>query len=86
VLELLFTHEAWADYLYWQEADKKIAKKINGLIKECLRDPYGGTGKPEALRYELAGCYSRRIDLEHRLIYEVVGETLRIISCRYHYA
>jgi toxin YoeB len=73
VLELLFTHDAWADYLYWQETDKKVAKKINELMKECLQDPYSGTGKPESLRYELAGCYSRRIDLEHRLIHEVVG-------------
>lgn len=84
-MELLFTQEAWNDYIYWQETDKKIAKKINGLIKECLRDPYSGTGKPEPLRYELVGCYSRRIDLEHRLIYEIVGDALRIISCRYHY-
>lgn len=85
-MELLFTQEGWDDYIYWQERDKKIAKKINRLIRECLRDPYSGTGKPEALRYELAGCYSRRIDLEHRLVYDVTGDMLRIISCRYHYA
>lgn len=84
-MELYFTLNAWDDYLYWQENDKKMAKKINTLIKECMRDPYGGIGKPEPLRYELAGCYSRRIDLEHRLVYEITGDVLRIISCRYHY-
>lgn len=84
-MELLFTPDAWDDYLYWQERDKKIAKKINILIQECIRNPYSGIGKPEPLRYELAGCYSRRIDLEHRLVYEVDNEMLRIISCRYHY-
>ncbi len=84
-MELLFTPDAWDDYLYWQERDKKIAKKINILIRECIRNPYSGIGKPEPLRYELAGCYSRRIDLEHRLVYEVDNEMLRIISCRYHY-
>ncbi len=84
-MELLFTPDAWDDYLYWQERDKKIAKKINTLIRECIRNPYSGIGKPEPLRYELAGCYSRRIDLEHRLVYEVDNEMLRIISCRYHY-
>ena len=84
-MELLFTPDAWDDYLYWQERDKKTAKKINMLIQECIRNPYSGIGKPEPLRYELAGCYSRRIDLEHRLVYEVDNEMLRIISCRYHY-
>ena len=84
-MELLFTPDAWDDYLYWQERDKKIAKKINTLIQGCIRNPYSGIGKPEPLRYELAGCYSRRIDLEHRLVYEVDNEMLRIISCRYHY-
>ena len=84
-MEILFTPDAWDDYLYWQERDKKIAKKINTLIQECIRNPYSGIGKPEPLRYELAGCYSRRIDLEHRLVYEVDNEMLRIISCRYHY-
>lgn len=85
MLNLQFTIESWSDYLYWQENDKKMLKKINLLIKECLRDPYNGIGKPEVLRHELAGCISRRIDLEHRMVYEVAGDTLRVISCRYHY-
>jgi len=84
-MNILFTDEAWEDYLYWQQYDKKVLKKINGLIKEIKRTPYEGTGKPEALKYELQGCWSRRINNEHRLVYEVLCERVNFLSCRYHY-
>ncbi len=77
--------EAWEDYLYWQQTDKKTLKKINKLIKEIQREPFGGIGKPEPLKYNLAGYWSRRIDDKHRLVYAYENETLIILSCRYHY-
>ncbi len=80
-----FTKEAWGHYLYWQKSDKGIFKKINQLIKECLRDPFVGLGKPEPLKGDLSGFWSRRIDGEHRLVYKIEGEELFIISCRFHY-
>ncbi|MCP4405657.1 MAG: Txe/YoeB family addiction module toxin [bacterium] len=80
-----FTQEAWGQYLYWQQYDKKILKKINQLIKECLRHPYEGTGKPEPLKGDLAGCWSRRISGADRLVYRVDDETLSILACRFHY-
>lgn len=76
---------AWSDYLYWQEFDKKMLKKINNLIKDIQRNPYSGLGKPEALKGELSGFYSRRIDKEHRLVYRVKNEVLEILSCKGHY-
>jgi len=82
---LTFSENAWEDYLYWQKTDKKIVKKINGLIKEIQRTPFDGTGKPEPLRYDLAGYWSRRIDREHRLIYQVVDNEILIYACRFHY-
>ena len=82
---LTFTENAWGDYLFWQKTDKKIVKKINGLIKEIQRTPFGGTGKPEPLRYDLAGYWSRRIDREHRLVYQVVENELLVYACRFHY-
>jgi len=84
-MNILFTKEAWEDYLYWQEYDKKLLKKINQLIKDIQRTPFDGLGKPEALKFELQGCYSRRINREHRLVYEIFEENIHIISCRYHY-
>lgn len=84
-MNLLFTDEAWNDYLYWQQVDKKILKKVNRLIKEIKRNPYEGTGKPEPLRYELQGCWSRRINIDHRVVYEVLPNQVNIVSCRYHY-
>jgi len=84
-MNILFTDEAWEDYLYWQQCDKKVLKKINGLIKEIQRIPYEGIGKPEPLKYELQGCWSRRINKEHRLVYEVLSERVNFLSCRYHY-
>ena len=82
---LTFTENAWEDYLYWQKIDKKIVKKINGLIKEIQRTPFEGTGKPEPLRYDLAGYWSRRIDREHRLVYQVADNEILIYACRFHY-
>lgn len=84
-MNLTFDPEAWDHYLHWQRADPKIARKINRLIEECLRHPYEGTGKPEPLRGDLAGYWSRRIDREHRLVYRVTQDYIVIVQCRYHY-
>ena len=84
-MNLLFTDDAWDDYLYWQQTDKKMINKINQLIKESQRTPFAGIGKPEPLKHQLQGCWSRRIDSEHRLVYEVTDGALKIISCRFHY-
>ena len=82
---LVWTPSAWGDYLYWQGQDRKTLKRINTLIQETLRAPFVGVGKPEPLRANLTGCWSRRIDDTHRLVYTVEGEDLAIIACRYHY-
>ncbi len=84
-MNLLFTDEAWEDYCYWQNNDKKLLKKINMLLKELKRTPYEGTGKPELLKHELQGCWSRRINQEHRLVYEVFDAQINVLACRYHY-
>ena len=82
---ICFTKEAWDHYMYWQDIDKKIFRKINRLIKDCLRQPYRGLGKPEPLKHDLSGFWSRRIDNEHRLVYKFEDGVLRILSCRFHY-
>ncbi len=84
-MELLFLANGWNDYMYWQGQDKKTLKKINSLIKECQRTPFEGTGKPEKLKENLAGWWSRRITLEHRLVYRVENNKLVIAQCRKHY-
>ena len=84
--KLSFLKGSWEDYLYWQKEDKKILKKINSLIEETLRTPFSGTGKPELLRNEFSGLWSRRITDEHRLIYADKDDELIIIQCRYHYS
>jgi toxin YoeB len=84
-VNVAFTPEGWEDYLYWQKIDKKIVKKINELIKDIRRRPFEGLGKPEALKFDFAGCYSRRINHEHRLIYMIDENEIIIIACRYHY-
>lgn len=84
-MKLVFAEQAWEDYLHWQEADRKLLKRINALIKETARTPFEGTGKPEALRHALAGYWSRRITDEHRFVYKVVGDSLLIAQLRYHY-
>lgn len=80
-----FTENAWEDYLYWQNTDKKIVKRINELIKDIKRSPFEGMGKPEGLKFDLAGKWSRRITEEHRLIYQVEDERVIVFTCRYHY-
>ena len=82
---ITFTENAWEDYVYWQSMDKKTLKKINELIKDIQRNPFAGIGKPEALKYDLKGYWSRRIDHEHRIVYQVVENELRIFACRFHY-
>jgi len=82
---LCFSDDAWDDYLYWQQHDKKILKKINRLIKEIQREPFEGIGEPEPLKYNWSGYWSRRITIEHRLVYKVSDDNLMIAQCRYHY-
>jgi len=82
---LSFSDDGWDDYLYWQQNDKQILKKINRLIKEIQRDPFDGIGEPEPLKYNWSGYWSRRITLEHRIIYKVSGDNLMIAQSRYHY-
>ncbi|EOV8974257.1 Txe/YoeB family addiction module toxin [Cronobacter turicensis] len=84
-MKLTWSAEAWEDYLYWQDTDKKTVKKINELIKDASRTPFEGKGKPEPLKHNLAGFWSRRITSEHRLVYAVSDDALLIASCRYHY-
>ena len=84
-MRIIFSENGWEDYTSWQSGDKKILKKINNLIKEIQRSPYEGIGKPEPLKFDLAGLWSRRIDLEHRLVYKIESNDLLIYACRYHY-
>ena len=84
-MKLIWSEQAWDDYLDWQDADKRMVKKINELIKETRRTPFEGKGKPEPLRHNLAGFWSRRITAEHRFVYSVTDEALLIAACRYHY-
>ena len=80
-----FLPDGWDDYLHWQKTDKKMLRKINALILECRRTPFEGTGKPEPLKANLSGWWSRRIDREHRLVYRVRDGALEVAQCRYHY-
>ena len=82
---LVWTNIAWSDYLYWQVQGKKTLKRINLLIQDAMRDPEDGIGKPEALKENLSGLWSRRIDNTNRLVYAIEKEQLVIIACRYHY-
>ena len=84
-MNLLFTARAWSQHVEWQEADRKGLKKLNRLIQECQRNPFTGSGKPEPLKGELSGWWSRRIDQEHRLVYRATQTSLEIVQCRYHY-
>lgn len=84
-MQLVFAPQAWADYLHWQGTDPKQVKRINLLLKEIVREPFGGIGKPEPLRHAFQGWWSRRIDGEHRVVYKVVGDQLWIAQLRYHY-
>ncbi|QKJ31953.1 Txe/YoeB family addiction module toxin [Mucilaginibacter mali] len=84
-MKIIFLDQGWEDYLYWQSTDKSILKKINSLIKEIERTPFEGSGKPEPLRHNLAGWWSRRINLEHRVVYKIDADSIIILQCRYHY-
>ena len=84
-MRLVFTPHGWQDYQYWQSADRQTLTRLNRLLDDTLRDPFSGIGKPESLRHVLSGCWSRRIDEEHRLVYLVDGDDLVILQARYHY-
>jgi toxin YoeB len=84
-VKLVFSERGWTHYLYWQDTDRAMRRKLNRLIEECLRHPFEGTGKPEPLKGDLAGFWSRRVDREHRLVYRVTREAVEIAQCRYHY-
>lgn len=84
-LDVTFSRRAWAEYQDWQTTDRKILDKLNRLIHETARTPFGGTGKPEPLKHDRAGFWSRRITDEHRLVYRVIEDRLEIAQCRYHY-
>lgn len=84
-MKISFVDESWEDYLYWQSVDKKMLKRINLLIKDITRTPFDGIGKPEPLKHQYAGLWSRRINSEHRLIYRVLDDEIWIVKCRYHY-
>ena len=84
-MEIVWQENAWEDYLYWQKNDKQKLKRINELIKDCQRNKFEGIGKPEPLKENLWGMWSRRIDNEHRLVYKIEENRLHIIQCRFHY-
>lgn len=84
-MKFVFTELSWEDYIYWQKNDKQKLKRINELLKDISRNPYDGIGKPEQLKFNYAGFWSRRIDEEHRLIYRVVEDEIQIAKCRFHY-
>ncbi|MBN2778233.1 MAG: Txe/YoeB family addiction module toxin [Bacteroidales bacterium] len=81
----IFVDESWEDYLYWQKNNKKYVKKINEFLKDISRQPFSGKGKPEPLKFQYSGYWSRRIDAEHRLIYKVKDDEILIAMCRFHY-
>jgi toxin YoeB len=84
-MNILFSPQSWEDYVYWQQTDKTLVKKINELLKDISRNSYSGIGKPEPLKYAMSGYWSRRITDEHRLVYKVDGNTIRVAQTRYHY-
>ena len=84
-MEIVWQENAWEDYLYWQMNDKQKLKRINELIKDCQRNKFEGIGKPEPLKGNLSGMWSRRIDNEHRLVYKIQDNRLHVVQCRFHY-
>jgi toxin YoeB len=84
-VKLVFSDEAWDDYLYWQKQDRKVLNRINRLIQEVRREPFSGLGKPEPLQHALSGFWSRRITEEHRMVYRVDADSLQLVQLRYHY-
>ncbi len=85
MMKIMFSKNSWEDYIFWQTNDKKMLRKINELIKDIRKTPFEGKGKPEPLKYDLSGFWSRRIDREHRLVYQVEEKKILIYSCWYHY-
>ena len=83
--KIVFTEQAWQDYLYWQGQDKKTLKRINQLLQDISRNGYTGIGKPEPLKNDLSGYWSRRIDDVNRLVYRILGDTIEVLQCRGHY-
>lgn len=84
-MKTVFTEHGWADYVHWAETDRRMTRRINRLIEESKRDPFTGIGKPEPLKGDLSGYWSRRIDEEHRLVYRAKGDELIVVQARYHY-
>ncbi|MES2797538.1 MAG: Txe/YoeB family addiction module toxin [Bacteroidota bacterium] len=84
-MKVVFLDVAWEDYLYWQTTDKSVLRKINSLIKDIERTPFKGIGQPEALKHNLSGWWSRRINLEHRLVYRLEADSIYLLQCRLHY-
>ena len=84
-MNIAFSAASFEDYRYWQQQDAKKLRKINQLLQEIMRTPFAGTGKPEALRGDLQGYWSRRIDRAHRLVYRISGGNIQVLACRYHY-
>lgn len=84
-MRIVFDQDAWEDYQYWAQNDRAMLKRLNRLVEDCIRSPFSGIGKPEALREDFSGWWSRRIDEEHRLVYRVDGGDLLIAQCRFHY-
>jgi toxin YoeB len=84
-MRLVFSENAWDDYLYWQKTDRQMVKRINTLIKDIQRSPFAGVGKPEPLKHGLSGYWSRRLDQQHRIVYKVANDDLLIAQLRHHY-
>jgi len=84
-VKLIFSDNAWEDYLYWQKTDRKILRRVNRIIKEIRRNPFEGIGKPEHLKHALSGYWSRRINDEHRIVYKITADAIHIAQLRYHY-
>ena len=84
-MKLLFSEQAWEDYLYWQKTDRKLLQRINTLIKDISRSPFEGIGKPEPLKNALSGFWSRRINDAHRIVYKIADDSMLIAQLRYHY-
>jgi len=84
-MKVIFAERAWEDYLFWQQSDKQMVRRIHALIKETTREPFAGIGKPEPLRHALSGYWSRRITEEHRMVYKIEGDNLLLAQLRYHY-
>ena len=84
-MKLTFFDRAWNDYIYWQQTDRKMLGKINQLLKDISRTPYAGEGEPEPMKHQFAGCWSRRIDRENRLVYRVEDGLIYVMQCRFHY-